>query len=79
MARRLLKGKASGKEQQEGEDVQYHAMTNKQVLSELRMVPASLAVRVQRLKWWQEVSRRPLCNLQLIGAMFGESYWEDEE
>eukprot|EP00959_Pyramimonas_sp_CCMP1952_P197488 4130294-Pyramimonas_sp.AAC.1 len=34
---------------------------------------------MQRIKWWQDVVRRPLRNLQLLGTMFGVSTWEEQE
>ena len=60
-------------------DFQCCAMPNKKVLTQLGLVPVSLALRMQRLKSMQEVVRRPLRNLQILGALFGESYWEGEE
>eukprot|EP00959_Pyramimonas_sp_CCMP1952_P321584 6729246-Pyramimonas_sp.AAC.1 len=54
-------------------------MTNKKVFSELGLASVSLSLRVQRLKWAQDIAKRPLRNLQILGAMFGESLWEDKE
>eukprot|EP00959_Pyramimonas_sp_CCMP1952_P363726 7616842-Pyramimonas_sp.AAC.1 len=54
-------------------------MTNSSVLRTLRMVPVSMNSKMQRIKWLQDVVRRPLRNLQLLGAMFGVSTWEEQE
>eukprot|EP00959_Pyramimonas_sp_CCMP1952_P016854 357378-Pyramimonas_sp.AAC.1 len=37
----------------------------------IRLYPVYLRPRGRRLKWVQNIVRWPLCNLQLMGALFG--------
>eukprot|EP00959_Pyramimonas_sp_CCMP1952_P417683 8750910-Pyramimonas_sp.AAC.1 len=45
---------------------------------QLRLCPVSLRLRIQRLKWFQNIMRWPLSNAQLIDALFGIAEWEEE-
>ena len=46
-------------------------ITNAEVWSYWRIVPTSVELTVRRLKWWQDISRHPGENQQVITSIFG--------
>ena len=75
--RRALNGRASGKQTREDGQVVYKAWTNEKIRRFWRLPCAKTEARVRRLRWMQELSRRPTTHCQIIAAMFGDVPFEE--
>ena len=68
----VLAGRACKKRlSQSGDPVGFRALTNDSVFRYLDCVPTSLALRVRRLKWLQNIVRDPFGHASLIATLFG--------
>lgn len=69
--RKVMRGAGCSKSGDKKEpDTKFKQITNKDVLRWLQICPFGIELRVRRLKWWQDVVKRPKLNEMLITALF---------
>ena len=72
----LLKGHATTKTTLDDKTVEYKALSNLDVLKELRIALVSVELTIIRLRWYQQIAWRPTHHDLFLTAMFGTFAFE---